>query len=371
MKTNKRTYQSMDDFFEDLNAKDKGRYIIMNCPCCEVKNSAFSYKKNLNFVQCNRQNECGETTIIEFEKDITSQTIKLEKNSYTTALSADKQKEINVLSEQLNHLLHDVRIDDKSCHTYRGLNQSNFGDYIVKFPTKDLGITLSEKLPHIFENYNTPAKHKLLENRDVIIPYFDDNNKVDRLLLRSSDPTDGAIKEINVLVQDNKENAMDYHVSLGDNLSESNKPIIISETIIDGLSLREIDKNIDFIAVSGVNHMRQAMQYVENNAVELSKRPFIIAMDNDKAGHAASVKWEKLLDAHGMIHTRFHYSDTEQHDLNDILTTDKDVLSKSYESSIKLSNEKIWYNKKTKQLIDSIEKKKTHLEYSKEICMDM
>lgn len=353
METNRRSYLSIDDLFEDLNAKDKGRYIVMDCPCCEVKNAAFSYKKNLNFISCNRQNECGETTLVTFEKEIDSSKIKLEEDTHTTPLSVEKQKEITLLSSQLQHLVSNVRIDHEVCKTYRGLSQVNYSDYLIKTPNNQLGLSLAEKLPHIFENYDTPAKKKLLENRDVIIPYFDKTNKVDRLLLRSSQPLKGAIKEINVLVQDNKRDAKDYHLSLSKDTSRTDNPIIIAETIIDGLSLREIDKNCEFIAVSGVNHMRQAMSYVSENKEQFKERSFIIAMDNDRAGEVATQKWETLLTQLDLTNTRFEYPEGDQHDLNDLLTNNKAALIDSYSSSIH-KNKSRHYLDKLDKLVDSV-----------------
>lgn len=342
METNRRSYLSLDDLFEDLNAKDKGRYIVMDCPCCEVKNAAFSYKKNLNFISCNRQNECGETTLVTFEKEIDSSKIKLEEDTHTTLLSVEKQKEITLLSSQLQHLVSNVRIVHEDCKTYRGLSQVNYSDYLIKTPNNQLGLSLAEKLPHIFENYDTPSKKKLLENRDVIIPYFDETNKVDRLLLRSSQPLKGAIKEINVLVQDNKRDA-----------SRTDNPIILAETIIDGLSLREIDKNCEFIAVSGVNHMRQAMSYVSENKEQFKERSFIIAMDNDRAGEVATQKWETLLTQLDLTNTRFEYPEGDQHDLNDVLTKNKAALIDSYSSSTH-KNKSRQYQDKLDKLVDSV-----------------
>src|SRR5690625_7688468 len=70
-------YQNIENALDELNAEDKGRYYICNCPECN-EHEAFIYKNNTNFIQCNRENHCGERMLLQFhEKQNTHPTTEI------------------------------------------------------------------------------------------------------------------------------------------------------------------------------------------------------------------------------------------------------------------------------------------------------
>src|SRR5699024_10844875 len=60
-------YQNIENALDELNAEDKGRYYICNCPECN-EHEAFIYQNNTNFIQCKRENHRGERMLLQFHE---------------------------------------------------------------------------------------------------------------------------------------------------------------------------------------------------------------------------------------------------------------------------------------------------------------
>src|SRR5699024_3508527 len=60
-------YQNIENALDELNAEDKGRYYICNCPECN-EHEAFIYKNNTTCSQRDRENQCGGRMRLQFQE---------------------------------------------------------------------------------------------------------------------------------------------------------------------------------------------------------------------------------------------------------------------------------------------------------------
>ncbi|EAE4251822.1 hypothetical protein E1W60_15035, partial [Listeria monocytogenes] len=226
-------------------------------------------------------------------------------------------RELEHFSKLMKYVVeHTAGYDDPSCNTLRGISRGNYLPHVVYFPDdRDLKRIIVGH-PNLFKKYlqNKEGKpsNSLIKDRNVIIPYFDQDGLIDRVLLRQGDPEKvkelphlSNLKEVNCLLQPQKQHAKDYFL----NVQEENKNgiIVMAETALDTLSFREIDKNIDYIAPSGVNHLNGVLQHIGEHKDRYQDNTFVLAFDDDKAGREANMKVKEVLDGLSISSTSFSY----------------------------------------------------------------
>lgn len=292
-------YENIDSFLNDRQAKDKGEYYICNCPDCN-HNEAFFYKGS-NFLNCNRENECGETFIIDFKDK--------KKSYYKEKETKNNVKNYNSLFNFIsnvidfdNHKNGKFSIRKKE---YRGLSNPPIYDF-----SKD------ELTRETFENKKEENKLGLaLKDYNLIIPIFNEE-KLERVLFRSDkDLPKGQPKEKQLKIS---EVARDFY----SNKLES-KTIFITEGLIDGFSVEEVAPDVGIISLTGCKKTRDFKNYISDNLETFKDKDLIIAFDNDNAGKKASENLFKDLEDLGLNVSTIR---PNAKDLNDELNFNKSNL---------------------------------------------
>lgn len=221
--------------------------------------------------------------------------------------------------------------DVEKGENYRGISCGVYQKHLLITPNQDFGTRLLDTFPSLLYRYGrTEESRKRFEKRDVVIPFFDAEGKVDRLLLRSTAKdvtyTDDYPKEIHVVVQRQKEQAKNYQQTIS---QSQTSPILVTESILNALSIKEVDHDVEFIAATGTNHTRQMFDYIEEHAETFMARGAILAFDPDKAGREAQEKCEALLEKAGASYVAFPYPNKVE-DLNDLLRKQPEAFRETW-----------------------------------------
>lgn len=329
------TYKNLEDALVDLKAVDRGSYFLCECPDCK-KNEAFMYKNNTNVIRCNRENECGEKTIVKYEEKKSSKELKLlqMKKEYPT-LSEEQVETMNWLVDVMDH----VERYDKSFssgvldESFRGLSRGTTKKFVLDLGNQDMVSSLLKKIePLIGKDY---SNSDFMTCRNLIMPIYGKDGLVDRIVLRSSLNPDISPKEVQLITNRTRE-ARDFFVSV----PKSANTIIVGEGLMDVLSFREIDPTVGVIGLTGSTKTRQMLQAMEKRKEILKEKNIIVAMDNDKAGMKAK---EKIVDALkqnriGKSVSVFFYGEKAEKksisDPNDYLIHDKVGFTKKFQALV-------------------------------------
>lgn len=334
-----------DALLTELNAKSSGKYFTCTCPSCQQQ-EAYMYKDNLNLVFCNRQNECGETTRIVYTDEQATDTLKKnyeKKGNQKKWLSPTEKKELRILTNNMRYFIDELgSFDVEKGENYRGISRGVYQKHLLITPNQDFGARLLDTFPSLLYRYGrTEESRKRFEKRDVVIPFFDAEGKVDRLLLRSTAKdvtyTDDYPKEIHVVVQRQKEQAKNYQQTIS---KSQTSPILVTESILNALSIKEVDHDVEFIAATGTNHTRQMFDYIEKHAETFMERGAILAFDPDKAGREAQEKCEALLEKVGASYVAFPYPNKVE-DLNDLLRKQPEAFRETWPIVTKQMEQKL------------------------------
>src|SRR5699024_11856089 len=95
------------------------------------------------------------------------------------------------------------------------------------------------------------SKSDLMCERNLIFPIYGEKNKLERLLLRSTLNPNPEPKEIQLVVNPSKE-TRDFFIEL----NEESGVVVVTEALLDGLSFKEIDKDVNFISLIGSSKTR-------------------------------------------------------------------------------------------------------------------
>ncbi|MED4717833.1 toprim domain-containing protein [Bacillus badius] len=279
MEVNKKViYQNIEDALMDLNASDKGRYFICTCPECE-KPEAFIYKNNLNFIQCNRQNECGARMLIHFQENKKAVIRHQLTNTYPS-LTNQQANSLEMITKYLKHMQY--RVENKNLERgYRGLSRETTQSFLV-----DLSHPLLVK--KMFEHGKELFPKSYQENdwmckRNLIFPIYGEEGTVDRVLLRSSIDPSLEPKEIQLIVNPSKE-TRDFFVDV----PMEAELVVIGESVLDAASFKEIDPAIGFYALTGAAKSKNLSNYLVKNDELVKEKKFIIAPDDDQGGWKAA-----------------------------------------------------------------------------------
>ncbi|MCT6922805.1 toprim domain-containing protein [Metasolibacillus sp.] len=301
MSKNRLTYQSINDMLADLNAQDRGRYYICSCPECQEQ-EAFIYKNNLNFIQCNRENTCGERFLLQIAEKNEDYTYQ-EKIEQEKGLTVKQAKQLDQFTELMQHFLHHIQSEALD-NGYRGLSRETTTPFIADF--RDAGVSFmfeyaGELLP---KDYST---NYWMCQRNLVSPIFGEDGRVDRILLRSTINPDIQPKELQLIVNPSNK-ARDFFVDI----PEQTQTIVISEALLDGLSFREIDKEIGVMALTGSRKWRNLCSYLKEQASQYQDKKFLIAMDDDVAGYKAALEVANCLEEMEADYQLFSYPEAQK-----------------------------------------------------------
>ncbi len=292
-------YETIDSFLSSSQAQDKGEYYICNCPSCNEK-EAFFYKGS-NFLNCNRENECGDTFILDFQKDkkVTY------KENYKTKKTKTYDSLFNFISNAIDFDTHKNGEFSIRKKNYRGLSNPPIYDFNLDELTKESYENKLEenKLGLAFKDYN------------LIMPIFN-GEKLERVLFRSSKELDKSKPKEKQLKISNE--ARDFYLS-----KLESKTIFITEGLIDGFSIEEVAPDVGIISLTGCKKTSNFKKYISNNLEKFKDKDFVIAFDNDNAGIKAS---EKLFEDLEKLDLSVSTLTPNSKDLNDELINNKSNL---------------------------------------------
>jgi len=318
----KLVFHNIENALSDLNAEDKGRYYICNCPECN-RYEAFMYKNNKHFIQCNRENHCGSRMILEFHEkgDIAAYEQKMEKTypNLTTEQRESLDWSNRVFAYAKNHFKSEA-LD----HGYRGLSKQVTRGFVADLQHEDI-------VQHVFQKAE-PLLNKDYSNnswmckRNLIFPLYGEDNTLDRALLRSSIDENLDPKEIQLIFNPSKE-TRDFFMDIPKNADN----VVVSESILDALSFREVDENVGIIALTGATKTRQVKEYLAEYKERFTDKRFLIAMDDDKAGWKATRDIVNTIEEKGVGNnwTVFEYTSGTK-DANENLQQNRKAFAKTY-----------------------------------------
>lgn len=317
MQVNKIEYKNVSEALEELHAEDKGKYFICVCPECE-KNEAFMYKNNLNYVQCNRENQCGERFILTYhEKTMEVNETTKYKKEQDKPLEAKQKKELESIEKLLKHMQRYGKSKTLE-NGYRGLSEETLQPYVADMQVQNMVEGIFRKGKNLFPK--SYEKNDFMTKRNLIFPIYGEDNELERILMRSSLDENIQPKEIQLVVNPSKD-TKDFFVDI----PEGAKTVVISEALFDSLSFREVDKNIGFIALTGSNRTKKVSQYLLENEDVIRNKSILLALDNDVAGERAKNKISSVLDLMNKEYQTFLYPNDVK-DANAFLNLNKDAF---------------------------------------------
>lgn len=316
-------YSNIEDALASLNAEDKGRYFLCTCPECQ-QSEAFIYKNNLSFIQCNRENECGERMLLHFEEK--KQGLAYQKKEITyPALSNEQVRALSQLTALFKHM--ESRESPTLDNNYRGLSRETLRPFVVDLIEPQYVANMFKNAQSLLmKNYE---KNEWMCKRNLIFPIYGEDGLVERISLRSSIEPNIEPKEVQLIVNPSKE-TRDFFVDI----SKKTKTIVISEAVLDALSFRELDADIGIIGLTGAAKTRLLCKFILENRELFQGENVVLALDDDKAGWRAT---EKIVDALKKINVRYQlFSYPEKvKDPNDYLNKDKQSFEKAYKNVLR------------------------------------
>lgn len=321
-------YNSIETALAELNAQDKGRYFLCVCPECE-QNEAFIYKNNPSFIQCNRENECGERMILQYKEVKSVDEIKLEQMKVDyPELTSEQLTALNWAKGMFQHLQRNFKSETLD-NVYRGISEKVTKKFIVDFVDEKMVRFFFQRTESLLPK--AYATNQWMCKRNLVFPIYGEDDTLDRILLRSSIDPDIEPREIQLIMNPSKD-TRDFFVDI----PERAETVVISEAILDALSFREIDPNIGIVALTGVTKTRQIEKYLVSNKKLFANKDILLAMDDDNAGKKAS---EKLI---GVIRQNeigkylyiFDYSSSQSKDVNELLQKNRNKFERMYQKSV-------------------------------------
>lgn len=321
------SYLNIEEMLNDRKAVDNGRYFLCNCPECEEP-EAFIYKNNPRNISCNRAEECGERFFVKYEnvKDLEEIKLKQLKKSYPDL----NKKQINSLEWFKQAMKHFDEYDEGSILNdgYRGISRETTKGNVVDLKERGFVDAMFHKLHPLFtKDYRN---NDFMAERNIVLPIYDEKGNPERMLLRSTINPSAEPKEIQLILNPSKQ-ARDFFIDV----PEDADTIVITEALFDGLSFREVDPSVGFIALTGSQKTRQVEEYLKGNKEKFADKKLIFALDNDKAGLDAQDRLVGAVETNGIGNewTLFDYP-VDISDPNDYLQMDRKAFKSNYESSM-------------------------------------
>lgn len=316
-------YSNIEDALASLNAEDKGRYFLCTCPECQ-QSEAFIYKNNLSFIQCNRENECGERMLLHFEEK--KQGLAYQKKEITyPALSNEQVRALSQLTALFKHM--ESRESPTLDNNYRGLSRETLRPFVVDLLEREYVANMFKSAESLLlKNYE---KSEWMSKRNLVFPIYGEDGLVERISLRSSIEPNIEPKEIQLVVNPSKE-TRDFFIDI----PKKAETVVIGEAILDSLSFREVDANVGIIGLTGAAKTRLLCKFISENKEIFQGKKIVLALDNDEAGRKAA---EKIVDALKKINVRYQLFSYPENikDPNDYLNKDRQSFEKAYKNTLR------------------------------------
>lgn len=319
------TYRNLEEALSYLNAEDKGRYYICECPECS-HHEAFIYKNNPHFLKCNRENKCGARFYLKFNQR--SKPVVLKKKSIPEkrkGLTAIQQEQLKEMTKFIKHIQFHT---ENNLDNYRGLKREVTEPFIANLQNPKVVAHLFSKYKELFgKDY---SKTDFMTKRNLIFPIYGEDGLIERMLLRSNIEHINR-KEINLIINPGKD-ARDFFMDI----PETSKYVVIGESLLDALSFREIDKDVGIIGLTSANRTRQVREYLVKNKEQLKTKGFILALDQDKAGRKAYQEIHDVLSQEGYSSVNILSFPLNIKDPNEYLLFNREEFREVYEETKKL-----------------------------------
>lgn len=329
---------NVNEILNQLNARKMGSYFSCTCPKCG-HHEAFVYISDINAyledskkripIRCNRMEKCGQVTYMdELGLDDSQQSV-------TPVAPIQSESRVEMTDDAIRALDCFFAMPPMVGHScpvssYRGLSAKTLKNYGVVFGSGacrtfvDM-ITSTEKAKQEF--YGRKYTTRNYQERDVFLPIYDEDGKLSRILLRTSDKTvKQDKKEIQVIIREGKPEIWNLH----DLLDESKPVVFITEGAYDAMSIAQAldDDSVGVVSLPGVRKYRQVLRMVESHP-EIASKTFVLAFDNDVAGNKVVAKAMKAFRDKELDVRRYL---PEAKDCNDALQQDADAFRNSLEA---------------------------------------
>lgn len=282
--------------FDDLeNVRVTGRYGRCLCPHCH-EDSAYFFAESLEkpnlMVFCNRQVHCGKKTTVSMKKNSDSPSKKLpEPPALRECLHMSLEGASwlgSIIDWQVSLGQTQPILDDINLKNWRGISQQTLKD--MRITTLKNGLPLSQFLKSMGKEHFDPVLFRPLYSRDLIIPIYNKDNQVERLLLRCSPhmlQTDEKAKwmseqeqfrkEVNLPLAMNAEAVFNLR-----DVEADGDVLFVTEGVPDCLSIKEVCPNALAVAIPGVAQYKALLKHHP-------KQKIVICFDNDEAGKKFSL----------------------------------------------------------------------------------
>lgn len=323
----------LSTLLDELSATDKGSYFLVRCPKCGEK-EGFLYKDQLKrvqdgtshkvFVHCSRLNNCGETSVF---SDIYWDELNNRKNFTEVEDTSNYPKEpaLSRLASLVSLNANLFGLD--SFAPWRGISKdvlvANGICYLDKSKFPKGWLTWMQQTASSYPQEHL-GKEYLYANRDIVIPFVNEEGVVDRVLLRSSwdKRLNPQIKELTYKLTPKSIPIWNRKDAFGEG-----NILFITEGVVDALSIKEARPTANVVALPGVGQWKHFVKYA--NQINLKKK-VVICFDNDKAGVtcrnglARSLKisnvWSESFDLHSF------------NDCNDFLNGNRELFIQTVNS---------------------------------------
>lgn len=275
---------SLEEMLSELNARDNGDYYTVTCPVCG-KHEAFvykdSFKKGRFLVHCNRMNKCGEKTDlssrINFELNEPGHAIHVDSSEISEQKWQKAREEVgkNVTEEgriflekvvKNSNLLIDYTFD------IRGIHNATLKKYNVAWLKNGWKELLQRRVDSFGEKL-------FYEDRDIIIPIFDIDGSLCRVLLRSKDKKVEP-KEIQLRLCNKK--AECFNIAA---INSGAKFIFLNEGAYDALSVMDAVPTVQAVGLPGVRKWNRFLTLLDKmDPSKYKNKIFVLAFDGDEAG---------------------------------------------------------------------------------------
>lgn len=317
-KNRKLDFKDEKEMEDTLQAKDRGRYLLCSCPDCDKK-EAFIYKNNPNFIRCNRTNECGYKGFIKYGESGKTQNWSKEENKRIGNPMVAKDREY--LTKMMDYIQNGTE-NPAFVQGYRGINENLIRDHGADMVSQKVVSTMFTRTKSLYDK--DYSRMDRMTERNIVFPIKGEDGKVDALMMRSSINPNTDPKEIQINIHPDPEKARDFIMDV----TKEQKTVAIGESILDTLSLKEVDNSIGIIGLTGSQKTRKATEYITNNTDLFKDKSFFIATDNDKAGRDVALKLGYALEKEGLPFTNMKYQ-TKEKDPNEMLQKNRSQLEKA------------------------------------------
>lgn len=322
-------FDSFDSMKGTLHVEDKGHYYICDCPHCH-HHEAFIYKKSPFMITCNRQNHCGAKVTVSFKNKEDVQKIQKMKYQFEKPMFDFSMKHAEQLLWLKQFLKYEKRYKQAThLDNFRGLSHETTESFIIDLKNEETVRYMFEKIPDLcHKNY---AGISSMTKRNIIMPILNQQGDIDSLLLRTTLDPNEKKKEIQLMMRPGGQN---FFIDI----PAKAKRIVFTESLIDGLSFREIDPQIGLVGLSGSRKTRQVVNLIKKNPQLFNNKLNVLALDNDLAGKEAREKILKGLKETQCPTVDFQYEDGVK-DPNEFLQMDRFRFEDALKRTLKNDND--------------------------------